>query len=208
MRIISADTKIIKPKKCRGCGDDFFPLRPMQTACSINCSVSIARAKRDKAERVAAMLERRATKQALLLIKPRSQLLKEAQAAFNAYIRVRDYGNNCICCDKPLPLDSVGGAYDCGHYRSVGSAPHLRFDERNAHGQLKQCNRWGSGRAVDYRLGLIKKIGIEAVENLESDQSVKKFTREELIAIKDYFKEKKKELQSGLKIQGADHERR
>ena len=21
------------------------------------------------------------------------------------------------------------GAYDCGHYRSVGSAPHLRFDE-------------------------------------------------------------------------------
>jgi hypothetical protein len=26
---------------------------------------------------------------------------------------------------QPLPLDAVGGAYDCGHYRSVGSAPPI-----------------------------------------------------------------------------------
>jgi hypothetical protein len=68
----------------------------------------------------------------------------------------------------------------------------LRFDERNAHGQLKQCNRWGSGRAVDYRLGLIRKIGLAEVEALEADQSVPKWTIEELKAIKAFYAAKAK----------------
>jgi hypothetical protein len=162
----------------------------MQIACSPLCAVGLAREKSDKAARLAAAKERRETKAAIQLIKPRSQWLKEAQAAFNRYIRIRDVGGKCICCDKPLPLDAVGGAYDCGHYRSVGSAPHLRFDERNAHGQLKQCNRWGSGRAVDYRLGLIRKIGLEEVESLEADQTTKKWTVDELKALIAHYKAK------------------
>ena len=88
----------------------------------------------------------------------------------------------------------MGGAYDCGHYRSTGSAPHLRFDERNAHAQRKVCNRWGAGRAVDYRIGLVARIGLEAVEALESDNAPRKWTREELIAIRDTYKQKLKEL--------------
>jgi hypothetical protein len=66
----------------------------------------------------------------------------------------------------------------------------LRFDERNAHGQLKQCNRWGSGRAVDYRLGLIRKIGLEEVESLEADQTTKKWTVDELKALIAHYKAK------------------
>jgi hypothetical protein len=88
----------------------------------------------------------------------------------------------------------LGGAYDCGHYRSVGSAPHLRFMEANAHAQRKACNRWGAGRAVDYRIGLIQRIGIEAVESLEADNRIHKWTREELIEIRDTYKRKLKEL--------------
>ena len=88
----------------------------------------------------------------------------------------------------------MGGGFDCGHYRSVGSAPHLRFDERNAHGQTKQCNRYGAGRAVDYRIGLIQRIGLEQVESLEADQTPKKYSIEDMKAIKDEYKRKLKEL--------------
>ena len=51
--------------------------------------------------------------------------------------------------------------------------------KRNAHGQRKQCNRWGAGRAVDYRIGLICRIGLASVEALESENDPAKWTIEE-----------------------------
>lgn len=75
----------------------------------------------------------------------------------------------------------------------------MRFDERNAHGQTKACNRYGAGRAVDYRVGLVVRLGREAVEALESDNAPHKWQRDELIAIKaDYMARTKKlkEIQS------------
>lgn len=121
-------------------------------------------------------------------------LIREAQAAFNAYIRLRDHGLPCICCGAAWSAGSVGGAFDCGHYRSTGSAGHLRFHEDNAAGQSKHCNRWGSGRVVDYRIGLIKRIGLERVEALENNNEVHKWTKEELRDIKARYVAKLKEL--------------
>lgn len=128
-------------------------------------------------------------------IKTIPKLIAEAQHAFNAFIRARDAGKPCICCGEALGEGDIGGAYDCGHYRSRGSASHLRFDERNAHAQRKQCNRYGGGRAVDYRIGLIGRIGLEAVEALEADNTPRKWLREDLIAIKATYKAKLKELE-------------
>lgn len=124
-------------------------------------------------------------------------LIKEAQTAFNSFVRTRDEKKPCICCGFPLGEGDIGGAFDCGHYRSTGSAPHLRFDEDNAHAQRKYCNRYGAGRAVDYRIGLIQRIGLEAVERLESDNRVHKWQRDELIAIRDKYRAKLKELKNG-----------
>jgi hypothetical protein len=121
-------------------------------------------------------------------------LIKEAQREFNQFIRLRDRGQPCICCGQPLGAGEVGGAYDCGHYRSTGSASHLRFDERNAHAQRKHCNRYGAGRAVDYRVGLIGRIGLGSVEALEADNQPRKWTREELIAIRDTYRAKVRAL--------------
>ena len=147
-----------------------------------------------KAARAAAKVERAGIRARREAIKTLPELHREAQAAFNAFVRARDAGKPCICCGLPLSAGDVGGKYDCGHYRSVGSAPHLRYDERNAHGQRKQCNRWGAGRAVDYRLGLIERIGLQAVEALESDNAPRKWTREELIAIRDEYRKKLKAM--------------
>lgn len=150
-----------------------------------------------KAERMAARVERAETRRRKEAIKTIPELIKEAQHAFNAYIRARDRDQPCICCGLPLAAGDVGGAYDCGHYRSVGSAPHLRYDERNAHAQRKQCNRWGAGRAVDYRIGLIARIGQAAVKALEADNAVRRWTREELAAIRDEYRQKLKQLTKG-----------
>ena len=151
-----------------------------------------AKRKAEKQARMAAKVDREETRKRKEAIKTLPELHKEAQAAFNAFIRARDADKPCICCGLPLSAGDVGGKFDCGHYRSVGSAPQLRYNEDNAHGQRKQCNRWGAGRAVDYRLGLIERIGLERVEALESQNQPHKWTREELIEIRDTYKRKLK----------------
>lgn len=138
--------------------------------------------------------ERQQTKKRKQALKTIPDLIKEAQTAFNAYIRKRDENQPCICCGQPLGTNEVGGAYDCGHYRSTGSASHLRFHEDNAHAQRKVCNRYGAGRAVDYRIGLIARIGLAAVEALESSNTPHKWTREELEAIRDKYRAKLKAM--------------
>lgn len=180
----------MKASKCKVCRDEYQRLRPMQRVCGIDCARAEAAAKRVKGERKADAEKR-------LKLKTWREWVSDAQIAFNAYIRARDAGRLCICCSMPLTAGSVGGGYDCGHYRSVGSAPHLRFDERNAHGQRKQCNRYGAGRAVDYRIGLIIRIGREAVESLEADQTPKKYTIEELRQIKSKYSAMARELRKG-----------
>lgn len=150
-----------------------------------------------KKQRAAAKVERAETRRRKESIKTLPVLKAEAQQAFNAFIRARDAGKPCICCGLPLGDGDVGGSYDCGHYRSVGSAPHLRYDERNAHAQRKQCNRWGAGRAVDYRLGLIERIGLDAVEALEADNQVHKFSAQELRSIRDHYRAELKKLRNG-----------
>ena len=184
----------MKPKRCRHCGEHFTPQRQMQSCCSIPCAIAHGQKRRAKEERIAQIADRKVVKARKDQLKTIRDWTKEAQIAFNAFIRARDAGKPCICCGEPLESGSVGGSFDCGHYRSVGSAPHLRFDERNAHGQRKQCNRYGAGRAVDYRIGLIARIGQSSVDAIESDQEPKRYTIEELKAIKALYVSKLKEL--------------
>ena len=179
--------KRLKPKKCSYCRCEFIPERRMQKVCCLGCAVALAKRKREKVERANDRQKREK-------LKTRSQWMKEAQGAFNSYIRERDKSVGCISCGASLRLEAIGGGYDCGHYRSVGSAPHLRFDERNAHGQCKKCNRYGAGRAVDYRIVLVRRLGMAAVEALESDQSPKHYTIEDLKQIKAHYRAKRLQL--------------
>ena len=176
-------------KTCPICHKPFVKQRMGQKACSIECAIILGQQAQEKAKRK----EIKARKEQ---IKTRSDWTKEAQVAFNAFVRERDKSKPCICCGMPLTLDAIGGGYDCGHYRSTGSAPHLRFDERNAHAQRKVCNRYGAGRAVDYRIGLIKRIGLAAVEALEADQEPRKYGIEELREIRNTYRMKLRELRN------------
>jgi hypothetical protein len=179
--------KPTKPKTCPVCERGFIPLRALQSVCGPVCAGKKVRADKAKAKRE--LRERKAA------IKTIPDLLKEAQREFNAFIRARDRaaGHVCISCGRVL--DWSGNGTDAGHYRSVGSAPHLRFHEDNCHAQCKHCNQWRAGNAVDYRIGLIQRIGLEAVEALEADNRVHKWTKDELIAIRDTYRQKRKELE-------------
>jgi hypothetical protein len=161
----------------------FKQQRMGQQVCSSPCASSFARRLREQKERK----EMKARKAKL---KTRSQHIAETQAAFNSLVRFRDRNETCISCSTVLATlaDQPGGGYDCGHYRSRGSAPHLRFDFRNAHGQCKKCNRYRAGNAADYRIGLISRIGLQAVEELEADQTGGDWTIDGLIAMKADFK--------------------
>ena len=123
--------------------------------------------------------------------KSRSWHLEQAQRAFNAYIRERDKGRACISCGTQKP----GIKYEAGHYRTVGAQPSLRFNEDNCHLQCAfNCNHHRSGNVVDYRIGLVERIGVERVEALEKDQPAANWTIEDIEAIKKKYLEKKRLL--------------
>ena len=126
----------------------------------------------------------------------RGACVKAAQSVFNAYIRARDKGSACISCGRmPNFSAHVGGSgIQAGHYRSVGACPELRFEELNVHIQCVHCNIHKSGNAIDYRIGLIKKIGVEKVEWVEGPHSPKKYSIDELKAIEKTYKAKIKEI--------------
>ena len=181
--------------RCPICRQTYTKTRTFQKCCeNPDCAAQMGRVLAASRKLKARREEVKADRAKRESLKTRAEWLKDAQVAFNGYIRARDAGKTCICCDQPLQGPAVGGGFDCGHYRSTGSAPHLRFNEDNAHGQTKQCNRWGAGRAVDYRLGLIKRIGLERVERLESDTTLAKWTIDDLKEIIAKYKAMEKEL--------------
>jgi len=157
--------------------------------CSPECAQAFALLERQRADRKVLMAFRETHKK-------KGAHVAAAQKSFNAYIRARDAGKNCISSGKPLPLDVVGGGFDAGHYRSVGSAPHLRFHEDNVHGQSKHDNRHLSGNAVDFRLGLIARIGLARVDALEADQTPRHYSIDDLKAIKVLYDAKTKALRA------------
>ena len=184
-----------KQKKCKVCGSEFTPSKPMQKVCSLTCALSIASLAKAKRERKAVADDKKATREKLDAMKSKGSLVAEAQVAFNRYIRLRDAGLPCICCGQPMGEGVHGGAVDAGHYRSRGSAPHLRFNEDNVHAQRKKCNRYGAGNVVGYRLGLIERIGLEAVEALEADNAPRKYSADDLRGIKAEYARKARELE-------------
>lgn len=176
-----------KLKPCKVCKTLFAPVRLMQVACGPVCALQHARNQKAKQAERLEREDRIATRAKLDAMRTKPQLVALAQKAFNSFIRARDAGKPCISCDKPLPSEAIGGAFDCGHYRSVGSAPHMRFVEDNAHGQCKHCNQYLAGNHVEYRQRLIERIGLRNVELIEADQTLRKYTHEGLIEIARHY---------------------
>ena len=155
--------KKIRKKMCKTCRVKFQPERPFQPCCSIKCDIAYSNVQKQKAQR-------KEDKIAKDRLKTRQMWLREAQAAFNKYIRLRD-GNWCISSQRIIP-----GQVQAGHFYTTAARPDLRFNEDNCHSQSVSDNQFKSGNINDYRPALIEKIGQERVDALEivgrSDWSV------------------------------------
>lgn len=174
-----------KPGKCKHCKqrleivgkvihDDCIPA----FAAKVKAKSAAAKVKAEKAQD-------RATRERLKGI---PDLIQEADKVFADFIRLRDKIAGHACISSGRPLDWSGNQTDAGHYRSRGAASHLRYHEDNCHAQSKHDNRFLAGNAVDYRIGLIARIGLARVEALEADNKPHKWTKEELIGIRDKYR--------------------
>ncbi|MFG5862732.1 recombination protein NinG [Metapseudomonas sp. CR1201] len=183
-----------RPKKCQNaaCGNKFVPQRLGQRVCSPACALATKDVHAERARKAIAQRERRELKARKEKLKSRRDYLREAQQAVNAYIRLRDKDQPCISCQR-----HHDGQYHAGHYRPAGSNPALRFEECNIWKQCQPCNTHLSGNLTHYRINLIQKIGLERVEWLEGPHDPKRFTIDELKAIKAKYRALVRELKKG-----------
>lgn len=195
-----ASVRAKKPKKCAHCSTEFTPtFNTTQKVCSPACALASAPVNQVRARKALADIERREIKVRKEKLKSRADQLREAQAAVNEYVRLRDAHLPCISCDS-TPNDNdlmTGSRWDAGHYRSVGACPELRFEPLNIHRQCVKCNRNLSGNAVEYRIRLVQRIGAEKVAWLEGLHAPCKYTVDEIKAIKAKYRAMTKELKKG-----------
>lgn len=182
-----------KPKRCKVCRSEFVPRQSFQSWCSPECGLKLSQAKQSKERARVDKAERAEIRQAKERIKSRGDHLKDAQTAFNAWIRERDAALPCISCGRHHE-----GQYHAGHYRTTAAAPELRFEPLNVHKQCAPCNNHMSGNIVEYRINLVKKIGAEAVEWLEGKHEPAKLTIEDIRAITAKYRALVRELKRKL----------
>jgi len=158
-----------------------MPSRPMQSVCSVRCAISEAQDRKKAVGRTSKPPKPQKT---------RSALLKLAQTHFNRYIRLRDQDKPCISCDCVIT-----GSGMASHYLSVGARPNLRFNEQNVHRSCNKCNVFLHGNLINYRIRLVKLIGVAEVEKLESDVTPIKLSAEDITVIIEKYRNLTKEME-------------
>ena len=173
-------------KTCKNCKIKFEPkYSSVQQVCSFECSIELAKTNKKKKTAKDWSNEKKVRKEKL---KTSSDHKKELQVIFNKWIRLRDKGLNCISCNKPAKKENAG------HYRSVGGNPELRFEPLNNNLQCEYCNTYLHGNLINYRINLIKKIGLEKVNWIEGSHKPKHYTVTEIKELKAFYRKKIKEL--------------
>jgi len=152
-------------RKCKVCGEKFTPQYDnIRWCCPAHGAIYAlelrakekvkAAAKRIREQHEAEKADRQRLAEKKQQVKPLSHFIKQAQQAFNEFIRYRDRHLPCISCGRHHE-----GQYHAGHFRTTGANPELRFNEDNCHKQCAPCNNHLSGNLIAYRPSLIAKIG-------------------------------------------------
>jgi len=175
-------------KKCKECKDPFEPrFSTLEKYCwKHECKFIEAMQKLEQKKKSESKewTERKSKlKKEMLTVQ---DYLKIAQQVFNAYIRKRDQGKNCISCQKPCKKENAG------HYFNSNNHWNVRFNELNVHLQCEACNTYLSGNLIEYGINLEKLIGSDEFIILrEEAYKTRKFTRDELKEIIEKYKKLK-----------------
>lgn len=190
----------MKPRRDKpicACGNAFKPFDTFQKECTA-CLIKKGR-KRQKREIRIKKAEVASNNKALRKFNEKTvswwlDSYKNGTTAywFNRYIRFRDGNEPCISCGT-----TTAARWNASHYRSRGAAGQLRFNPDNCHKSCSQCNKENSGLIGEYRIGLVKKIGLEKVEALENNHEIKRWDVEELRELRDHWKSECQKLEKG-----------
>ncbi len=97
-----------------------------------------------------------------------SKLMKELDLIFSRWVRLSN-----------ADQEGFVSCYTCGHtshYKKMQNGHYIsrfykkyRFDERNCRVQCSMCNMWKSGDIPTFRMKLVEELGLEVVQEMESD---------------------------------------
>ena len=167
-------------RKCKYCLERYTPKYSTTEPCpKYECRLKHLEANTAKINRANKAIARNE-------IKSYAQRLGEAKKVFQKWIRLRDKDKPCISCGT-----ISSSVWDGGHFKKAELYSGVIFHEHNVNIQCGKCNRFLGGNELNYRTGLIAKIGEQAVLNLEhlAEMSrMKKYTNEELEEIKLKYK--------------------
>lgn len=181
-------------RKCanKDCRQWFNPSRSEQTVCSFSCACTYGKAQTAKTKtreqqeeqrqaKRQQKLERAAWRKRKAAVKPLKHWEDLTQRAVNDWRRETDLatGDGCISCGTHQSME-----WQAGHYRTTAAASHLRYEPDNINLQCYECNVHKSGNIELYRINLVKKIGEARVVEMECDNRVYRWTREELETIR------------------------
>lgn len=171
---------IIKPRKCRYCGEKYTPKHSSLEPCQkYECRLKHLEANKTKINR--------ANKQvAKDKIKSYSQRLGEAKKVFQKWVRNRDKDLPCMACGTKTANEWHGS-----HLKKAEVYSGVIFHEHNVWKCCKKCNVFLGGNELNFRANLVNYIGEQAVKELEelAEQTrTRKYSNEELDQIKRKYK--------------------
>jgi len=175
-------------KRCK------FEPNGTQIYCCTDCLLEDMQTERYKREVSVRIKKEEAVKRKKLKegLKSHADYIKDLQKVFNQFIRLRDSELPCISCGATNVEE-----FHAGHY-IASTFQVLRFNENNVHKQCSRCNTHLRGNLIPYRIELIKKIGLEAVEVLENSRHNEfKVSIPELKSLIEVYKNKIKLLDIG-----------
>lgn len=182
--------------RCRYCQTLYKPARSMQPGrvCnSIECqakhaeeSIAAQRKKRAQAERIARIEDRKVVRAKLAKLRP-GYLEAKAQDAINGFVRVRDYEEGCISCDKTRYWD---GQWHAGHLIPVGRSSFLRYHLWNINKQCSQCNKHNGGMVAEHERGIVRRYGQARLDFLKAAPRSRRYDDDHLIRMAKIFRRK------------------
>ena len=145
----------------------------MQKVCGMGCAMKVQRLAREEKARKAANVKTRLDRENLKTI---SDHKKDTSKLFHEYIRLRDAHKPYISCDQ----SPYQGQRHASRYRPRGSAGQLAYNFLNTHASCSQCNQMKSGNLIPYRQKLVQILTPEQLEEIETNNETRRYTKEYL----------------------------
>lgn len=202
-----------KRPRCPHCKGKLNPAQRIHPDCiEAYAEAEAAKAKR-KAMKQAVMqakVERAETRRRKAAAKTPSEVRAEAKVAIQGARRLEELakGRGCMSCKRSQEEVQAGpwrpgGYWDGGHFKSKGAFPELALEPLNIWLQCKSCNA-GSGKyarkgytvSKSYEANLIEAEGQDLVDWLNGPHEPKHYEMDELVAIRDLYRAKIKELKA------------